>query len=53
MERVFRLVVLVNHDLTDVVALDAERQVNIQVRVAENDLEMLDASLEKPVGNDS
>jgi hypothetical protein len=45
-ERVLRFVVLVYDDLTDVVALDAERQVNVQVRVSEDDLKVLDASLE-------
>ena len=47
MERIFRLVVLMDYDLADVMALDSERKVDVQVGVAQDDLEVLDAALKK------
>lgn len=46
-ERIFRLVIFVDDDLADVVALDPERKVDVQVGVAENDFEMLNAAFKK------
>ena len=48
MKGIFRLVVFVDDDLADVVALHPERKVDVQVGVAEDNFEMLDAALKKP-----
>ena len=49
MKRLFRLVIFVNDDLRNFVALNSKGKINVQIGIAENNSEMLDTALEKPV----
>lgn len=52
-ESIIRLVIFMDDDLADVVTLDPERKVNVQVGVAEDDFEMLNAAFEKSEANNT
>ena len=46
MKGIFRSVIFVDNDVTDVVTLDSEWEIDVQVGIAKDDLEMLNSAFE-------
>ena len=46
MKGIFRSVIFVDNDVTDVVTLDSEWEIDVQVGIAKYDLEMLNSAFE-------